>query len=116
MTKKLTLPSGTAIKTAEMILGNRSGGGTSSQDQDFVEKVKGVRGGNFGGVQIHSVRLPTDLLPIKKLFSAWRDRLSPSAMIPFSCDSFMPGVLLGIRRVGEIKGVMYGLEGLLFAD
>ncbi|NLM95445.1 MAG: 4-hydroxy-tetrahydrodipicolinate reductase [Firmicutes bacterium] len=113
--QKVDAPSGTAIKTAEMILGNRSGGGTSSQDQDFVEKVKGVRGGNFGGVQIHSVRLP-GLVAHQEVIFGLEGQTVTIRHDSFSRDSFMPGVLLGIRRVGEIKGVMYGLEGLLFAD
>ncbi|MGI6035936.1 MAG: 4-hydroxy-tetrahydrodipicolinate reductase [Limnochordia bacterium] len=113
--RKVDAPSGTAIKTAEMILNNRPGGGDSHEQEDFVEKVKGARGGNFGGVQIHSVRLP-GLVAHQEVIFGLEGQTVTIRHDSFSRDSFMPGVLLGIRRVGEIKGVMYGLEGLLFAD
>ncbi len=113
--RKVDAPSGTAIKTAEMILSNRPGGDDSDEQQDFVEKVKGARGGNFSGVQIHSVRLP-GLVAHQEVIFGLEGQTVTIRHDSFSRDSFMPGVLLGIRRVGEIKGVMYGLEGLLFAD
>ena len=52
---KLNAPSGTAIKTAEMI--DRHRGGTTVTRGQF-EKYPGARGGQVNGVQVHSIRLP----------------------------------------------------------
>jgi len=34
-------------------------------------------------------------------------------MDAINCESFMPGVVLGIRKIGKLKGLVYGLENIL---
>ncbi len=53
--QKLDAPSGTSIKTAEMIMEGRQ---ETDQQNIGEEKIKGVRGGEMGGIHLHSVRLP----------------------------------------------------------
>ena len=53
---KLDAPSGTAIKTAEMI--ERHRGGVPPSPRGQFEKYPGARGGQVNGVQVHSIRLP----------------------------------------------------------
>ncbi|MBE3573958.1 MAG: 4-hydroxy-tetrahydrodipicolinate reductase [Firmicutes bacterium] len=114
--RKLDSPSGTAIKTAEMIQASRarSGSGQSVLHRSgAVEKLQGARGGEMGGIHIHSVRLPGLVAHQEVLFG------NPSETLTIrhdslSRESFMPGVLLAIRKVMELSDLVYGLESLVF--
>ena len=54
--QKLDSPSGTAIKTAELIKQNRKEMRVIEQEE--IEKITGARGADAEGIKIHSVRLP----------------------------------------------------------
>lgn len=109
--KKLDAPSGTAIKTAEMIAEQRTAG---EGVKGSVEKINGVRGGDFGwGIRIHSVRLPGLVAHQEVIFGGTGETLL-IRHDSLSRESFMPGVLFGIRKVMELKKVVYGLDKLLF--
>lgn len=91
--KKLDAPSGTAKKTAEMIADARGGKPIEPQ-------------------RIHSVRLPGFVASQEVIFGGAGQRLS---IRHDSIDraSFMPGVLLAIRKAASMTGLVYGLENLL---
>ena len=109
--KKLDAPSGTAIKTAEMIAEQRAG---YEGAKGSLEKINGVRGGDFGwGIRIHSVRLPGLVAHQEVIFGGTGETLI-IRHDSLSRESFMPGVLFGIRKVMELKKVVYGLDKLLF--
>lgn len=107
--RKAESPSGTAVKTAELI------GEILSEDKDDVEeleKITGVRGGEMNGVNIHSVRLPGFVSHQEVIFGG----LGQTLTIRFdsiSRESFMPGLELAINRIDEIEGVVYGVENLI---
>ncbi len=108
--KKIDAPSGTAIKTAEMIIKAR--GDTTRRAVDELEKVKGARGGEMEGVRLHSVRLPGFVAHQEVIFGG----LGQSLTIrhdSFSRTSFMPGVIMAVKAVISQRGVVYGLENLL---
>jgi 4-hydroxy-tetrahydrodipicolinate reductase len=110
--RKLDAPSGTAAKTAEMIAAARATTPTGQPEGAF-EKFPGVRGGRTeGGIQIHSVRLPGFVASQEVIFGGPGQRLS---LRHDSIDraSFMPGVILAIRRMRSLSGLVYGLENLL---
>lgn len=109
--KKIDAPSGTAIKTAELIVNQQEEAGRSRPNDEF-QKISGVRGGQLGGVHIHSVRLPGLVAHQEVIFGGLGQtlRIRHDSM---DRDSFMPGVLLAIREVMKIQGVVYGLEHLL---
>lgn len=65
--QKLDAPSGTSIKTAEMIAANREEIRQGNPKEEEV--IEGARGGYYNGFRIHSVRLP-GCLPSRRLFSA----------------------------------------------
>lgn len=110
--QKKDAPSGTAIKTAEMIQETWQGaGGERLLDEEL--KVDGARGGDFKGIHIHSVRLPGLVAHQEVLFGGLGQTLC-IRHDSMSRESFMPGVLLAIRRVESVKGLVYGLEHLLF--
>lgn len=111
--QKKDAPSGTAIKTAELIREARGERGKSTPKG--IEVVEGARGGEYGGVRIHSVRLP-GLVAHQEVILGHAGQTLTIRHDSLDRVSFMPGVLLAIRRVGEIKGLVYGLEHLLFEE
>lgn len=110
---KLDAPSGTAIKTAEAIVEQRGSEFCQGPVTEF-ENIPGARGAEFtGGIRIHSVRLAGLVAHQEVIFG------SPGQTLTIRHDSinresFMPGVLLGIRKVIHLGKVVYGLDKLLF--
>lgn len=110
--QKADAPSGTAIKTAEMISSAR--GGYRQPSATKVLKIDGVRGGNYdGGIRIHSVRLPGLVAHQEVIFGGLGQTLS-IRHDSISRESFMPGVLLAVRRVVGLREMVVGLENLIF--
>jgi 4-hydroxy-tetrahydrodipicolinate reductase len=108
--QKMDAPSGTSIKTAELIIKERKEAASTPINE--MEKIKGARGGEFEGIRIHSVRLPGLVAHQEVIFGDQGQTLT-IRHDSINRESFMPGVVLSIRRIKEIKGVLYGLEGLL---
>ena len=103
--KKLDAPSGTAIKTAEMIAASR----------DVSPSTGGAvpaRGGDFHGVRIHSVRLPGLVAHQEVIFGGLGQTLR-IRHDSYDRKSFMPGVLMAVRKASGLKDVIYGLENIL---
>lgn len=111
--QKKDAPSGTAIKTAEMI--RQARGNKTSEPLDEVEVVKGVRGGQYRGIRIHSVRLP-GLVAHQEVILGQEGQTLTIRHDSLDRVSFMPGVLLAVRKVGRVTGLIYGLERLLFDE
>lgn len=113
--QKADAPSGTAIKTAEMIAEERSkrnqGSGARGQGKE-IEKIDGVRGGTMDGIHIHSVRLPGFVAHQEVIFGGLGQTLT-IRHDTISRESFMPGVVLAAKKIGQKKGLTYGLEGIL---
>jgi 4-hydroxy-tetrahydrodipicolinate reductase len=122
---KADAPSGTAIRTANAIAAARPEGSGEPQGGAPVnregeaggqpagkESVAGVRGGEVGGVRVHSVRLPGLVAHQEVLFGGDGEVLT---LRHDSLDraSFMPGVLLAVRQVTTRNGLTVGLEPLL---
>ncbi len=108
--KKKDSPSGTAIKTAEMILKNSSEY-NNDLPQSF-EKITGSRGGKVGNINIHSIRLPGYVATQEVIFGG----IGQTLIIKHETinrESFMPGVIFSIKKTREVKGYIYGLENLL---
>ena len=109
--QKADAPSGTAIKTAEMLA--ELGKTYNPSLVPEKETIQGARGGlGPENIPIHSVRLPGLLAHQEIIFGA------PGQIYTLRHDTtdracYMPGVLLGIRRVTELKSLVYGLEKLL---
>lgn len=107
---KADAPSGTALATAA---GMAAGGGRSERVVESAESLPGARGGVAGGVRIHSVRLP-GLLAHQEVILG-----SPGETLTIRHDtsdraSFLPGVLLAVRKVGSLPDpVTVGLEAVL---
>lgn len=108
--RKLDAPSGTAVKTAELIMESREAFRQGHPDE--YEKFPGARGGEFGGMRLHSVRLPGLVAHQEVLFGGLGQVLT-IRHDSITRESFMPGVILAVRKVVGMKGVTYGLEKLI---
>jgi 4-hydroxy-tetrahydrodipicolinate reductase len=109
---KADAPSGTAIRTANAIAAARAPEESGAGQPAGKESVAGVRGGEVGGVRVHSVRLPGLVAHQEVLFGGEGEVLT---LRHDSLDraSFMPGVLLAVREVTTRNGLTVGLEPLL---
>lgn len=108
--KKLDAPSGTAVKTAEMIASIRK-----PKDQghpDEKETLSGSRGGDFEGMHIHSVRLPGLVAHQQVLFGSDGQTLT-IRHDSYHRGSFMSGVRVATETVMNLNQFVYGLENIL---
>lgn len=108
--RKIDAPSGTALKTAEMIAAGRVAEPGSKPAP--LEKINGARGGEYLGTKIHSVRLPGLIAHQEVIFGNQGQTLT-IRHDSLDRSSFMPGVILAVRKAQEIKGLVYGLDALI---
>jgi 4-hydroxy-tetrahydrodipicolinate reductase len=108
--QKLDAPSGTALKTVEAI--RSAAPASAARNAAEEESVSGVRGGRYLGVPIHSVRLPGHVAHEEVIFGGLGQTLT-LRHDSISRASFMPGVILAIRKVPALQSLEYGLEALL---
>lgn len=109
--EKVDAPSGTAIKTAELINQNRDVVEGKNKTEE-IQKIPGVRGGEAGGINIHSVRLPGLVAHQEVIFGTEGQSLTIKHD-SYNRRSFMPGVRLALEKIENINGLVYGLENLL---
>ncbi len=102
--KKEDFPSGTAVKTAEMISENRNG--------NFFAKEEQGRAVYHAGVPIHSVRLPGYVAHQEIVFGGTAQTLS-IRHDSIHRESFMPGVVLACKEVMKLDTLVFGLDVLL---
>ncbi|MBN1421872.1 MAG: 4-hydroxy-tetrahydrodipicolinate reductase [Planctomycetes bacterium] len=107
--RKLDAPSGTAMLTAERIAAERTGGEPPEAGE---EKIPGVRGGVADGIRVHSVRLQ-GLVAHQEVILGGLGQTLTIRHDSISRESFMPGVILAIRRVPELKTLVFGLDEIL---
>lgn len=108
--QKLDAPSGTALRTAQLIAEKR--GCLQQGHPDEVEKLKGARGGDLSGIRLHSVRLPGYVAHQEVIFGGIGQTLT-IRHDSISRESFMPGVLLACKNVLNADSLIYGLEKLM---
>jgi len=109
--QKADAPSGTAIQTAQLLA--EAGKSFNPALVKETEKIPGARGSLADeGIRIHSIRLPGLIAHQEVIFGAlgqvYTLRHDTSDR---SC--YMPGVLLSIRKVTQLKSLVYGLEKIL---
>ena len=115
--KKLDSPSGTALLTAQKIAEARQKAEKTPQPTptNTVEKAPGARGARdsvTGDIPIHSVRLPGFVAHQEVIFGGTGEILT-IRHDSLHRSSFMPGVILAIRKVRSLPGLVIGLENLL---
>lgn len=112
--QKVDAPSGTALKTIELIRESLEAEGSASAAErpEETETVTGARGGSYLGIPVHSVRLPGFVAHEEVLFGGTGQILS-IRHDSISRTSFMPGVLLAISKVTKLNQLYYGLEQVM---
>ncbi|MGH2414823.1 MAG: 4-hydroxy-tetrahydrodipicolinate reductase [Microcystaceae cyanobacterium] len=109
--QKADAPSGTAIKTAQMLSG--LGKTYNPAIVKETETIAGVRGGLAeNNIPIHSVRLPGLIAHQEVIFGA-AGQIYTLRHDTSDRSCYMPGVLLAIRKVTQLKSLVYGLEKIL---
>ncbi len=109
--KKMDAPSGTSIMTAQMINAARNAAGTKPAVPVGSPEDR-ARGDEKHGIRIHSVRLP-GLVAHQEVIFGGLGQVLTIRHDSLDRTSFMPGVLLAIRRASQAKGLTYGLDKLL---
>jgi 4-hydroxy-tetrahydrodipicolinate reductase len=106
---KVDAPSGTAVRTAQMITDARKQNSKAKMPDATKDAIPGARGATVGDVPIHSVRSHGYVAHQEVIFG------DPGETLSIRHDSinragFMPGVLLGVREVVKHPGLTVGLE------
>ncbi|MBA4445151.1 4-hydroxy-tetrahydrodipicolinate reductase [Cylindrospermopsis raciborskii S07] len=109
--QKADAPSGTAIQTAQLLADM---GKTFNPPQvTETEKIAGARGCLADeGIRIHSVRLPGLIAHQEVIFGA-AGQIYTLRHDTSDRSCYMPGVLLAIRKINQLKSLVYGLEKIL---
>ncbi len=108
--QKVDAPSGTAMKTAEMMRAARES--RFAHPDTEIYTLEGSRGAEYEGIAIHSVRLRGLVAHQEVLLGAQGQTLT-IRHDSTGRDSFMPGVLLAVREVMKRDFLTVGLESLL---
>jgi 4-hydroxy-tetrahydrodipicolinate reductase len=106
---KVDAPSGTASRTAELMSEARKEAGMSAMPDATSTSLDGARGASVGDIPVHSVRLRGLIAHQEVLLGGLGETLT---IRHDSLDraGFMPGVLLGVRKVISQPGLTFGLE------
>ncbi|MGV9885307.1 4-hydroxy-tetrahydrodipicolinate reductase [Streptomyces sp. NPDC003006] len=109
---KADAPSGTATRTAQLIAEARRQAGSAAQPDATATALDGARGADVDGVPVHSVRL-RGLLAHQEVLLGGEGETLTVRHDSLHHSSFMPGILLGVRRVVSTPGLTFGLEHFL---
>ena len=109
---KVDAPSGTAVRTAQLISAERAAAGVAPSPDATTTERPGARGCDVDGVRVHSVRLRGLVAHQEVLLGGPGEQLT-LRHDSFDRASFMPGVLLGVRNVAANPGLTVGLDGYL---
>ena len=109
--QKKDAPSGTSIKTAQMMAEVKPDFALNNSDE--VETVEGARGGNaYSNIHIHSVRMPGYTASQEVILG------SSGQVLTIRHDSmdrkcYMPGILLAVRHTAHANNFIYGLDNIM---
>lgn len=109
--QKKDAPSGTAIKTAQLMAEEKADFALNNCPE--TETIKGARGGNsYSNIHIHSVRMPGYIASQEVIFGA------PGQIFKIRHDSmdrkcYMQGIMMAVKHVFDKNDFVYGLENIL---
>jgi 4-hydroxy-tetrahydrodipicolinate reductase len=106
--QKLDAPSGTALKTAQVM----QEAGEFINVPAKVEKLEGARGGVAGNIHIHSLRLPGIMAQQSVMVGREGETLTITHNV-IDRSAYMGGLLLAVRKIKSYQGLLLGLERLL---
>jgi 4-hydroxy-tetrahydrodipicolinate reductase len=108
--QKLDAPSGTALKTVDLIRTVREPKKQGHPNE--TEQLQGARGATVDGIHVHSVRLPGLIAHQEVLFGGDGQMLT-IRHDSFNRASFMSGVKHAIETVMQVETLIYGLENIV---
>ncbi len=106
---KVDAPSGTAARTAELITQARRSVNKEAMPDATTSALDGARGAKIGDVPVHSLRL-RGLVAHQEVILGDLGETLTIRHDSIDRTGFMPGVLLGVRKVGSTPGLTFGLE------
>jgi 4-hydroxy-tetrahydrodipicolinate reductase len=109
---KVDAPSGTARRTAELVANARRAAGLGPKPDATATALDGARGATVEGVPVHSVRA-RGLVAHQEVILGTTGETLTIRHDSYDRESFMPGVLLGVRKIGTRPGLTVGLDALL---
>jgi 4-hydroxy-tetrahydrodipicolinate reductase len=112
---KVDAPSGTAAHTARLLARARADAGLGDVPDATTHDPEGSRGGRVDGIPVHSVRL-RGLVAHQEVLLGQPGEVLTIRHDSFDRESFMPGVLAGVRGVADHPGLTVGLEHYLGLD
>jgi 4-hydroxy-tetrahydrodipicolinate reductase len=106
---KVDAPSGTAARTAELMSAARKEAGLGAMPDATTTALDGARGALVGAIPVHSVRARGLVAHQEVLFGGLGETLT---IRHDSIDraGFMPGVILGVRKIVNTPGLTHGLD------
>ncbi|TYK48229.1 4-hydroxy-tetrahydrodipicolinate reductase [Actinomadura decatromicini] len=110
--KKADAPSGTARRTAELVAAARAEAGRAPSPDATTSGLDGARGADVDGVRVHAVRM-SGAVAHQEVVLGGHGELLTVRHDSMDRTSFMPGVLLAVRRVPELDRLTIGIETLL---
>lgn len=105
--QKLDAPSGTSVKTAELIAEAREEFRQGNPNE--TETIEGARGAYYNGFRIHSVRLPGVFAQQEVVFGGFGQTLK-IRHDSYDRAGYMPGVQIAVKKVMDVTGMVYGFE------
>lgn len=112
---KADAPSGTARRTAELIAAARREAGSGPMPDATSTCLDGARGADVDGVPVHSLRI-RGLVAHQEVVLGGLGETLTIRHDSLHRASFTPGVLTGLRAIGERPGLTVGLEHVLDLD
>ncbi len=109
---KMDAPSGTARELAEALETVRQ----NSLGREIKDVIgdSAARGAQIKGTPVHSLRLPGYVLSFETIFGLPEERLTIRHDAGKSAQPYVDGTMVALREVGKIKGLVRGLDQLMF--
>ena len=106
---KVDAPSGTAARTAELMGAARKDAGLAVMPDATTTSLEGARGATVNGIPVHSVRARGLVAHQEVLFGGLGETLTIRHDSIYRAG-FMPGVILGVRKIVNTPGLTHGLD------
>ncbi len=112
---KVDAPSGTAVHTAEGIARARKAAGLAEQPDATTQSLDGARGADVQGVPVHAVRM-TGMVAHEQVIFGTKGQTLTLKQDSYDRESFVPGIMIGVDKIGDNPGLTIGLEKFLGLD
>ena len=112
---KADAPSGTARRAAQLISEARTQAKLGDMPDRTSDVIEGARGASVDGIPVHSIRLQGLVAHQEVLLGGPGETLT-IRHDSYDRTSFMPGVVLAVRKIASTPGLTFGLDSLLDLD